>query len=171
MIGTFLKDGGLFLAAFAAFTLAAGHPHVACAAGDPHPQSVEELLQTEEGKAAIERAGYSPEAFKALLDKLSPEQRRALDEKVRNASPRTRLAARLVAAGYTRAEAEERLARLTDEEIVRLANDPDATTAGAGTGAAVAIAVLVLAVVLVAVYFLFIEEPTAEPPPAPPAGK
>lgn len=159
---------GLFLGSVAAFALGFGHPHVVQAAPGPRERSsVEQVMATDAGKAALARAGVSEARFREMLSKLSPEQKQELEKLAAEQTPKVRLTARLLAAGYTAAEAKERIALLTDEEIARLAESPDATTGGG-----VVIAVLVAAVVLVAGlvfgWFKWFEpSPTpSEPPPA-----
>ncbi len=163
---------GLFLAAFAAFALAAGVPQIVLAAP---PQAdladVESLIETEEGKAALDKAGVSAEEFKTMLSKLSPERRAEIENMVRDITPKARLTAEMKAAGYTQEEVDERLSVLSDDEIAKLSASPDATAGGTSVATVVLIALLVFMAVLVAWYFVAVEDPEgggpAEPAPAP----
>lgn len=164
-----LQSAGLFLATFAAFALAVGHPHTAlAAAGKTDLSRVEKLIDTEAGETALARAGVSADEFKTMLAKLTPEQRTKVETMARNASPRARLTAGMLAAGYTKEEINKRLDLLTNEEMAKLADSPDAVTAGTSVGTAVAVVLIVFIAVLVAWYFVAVEDPeAADPAPAP----
>ena len=166
MTGKHVQRFGLFLATFAVLALALGQPQTALA-GDVGASDIERLMSTEEGRAALDSAGLSPDRFKAMFAALSPRQQEALVNLARDAAPKARLRARLLAEGYTEAEVNDRLALLTDDEIARLAADPGATEAGSGVGTVLFVICLVLVAVLVAWYFVA-AEPVAEPEP--PAG-
>lgn len=172
MTGKYWQRLGLFLMAFAAFSIALGHPHVVLAATDSvEPSGVEKVLGTEQGRATLAEAGLSAEQAKTMLAALSPQQRSALDDMAESITCKAQLGARMMAAGYTKAEVDERLALLSEDEIARLAGDPEATTAGTGAGFVIAVLVVILVAVLVAWYFVAIEEPAipyAEPAPVPP---
>lgn len=165
MIGKKLNVVGLFLASFAAFALGLGQPHAA-AAGAVDLSRIENLMDTQEGRAALARAGVSAEGFTRMLAGLSPEQRRTIAEMAGAASPEARLGARMTAEGYTQAEISERLALLSNDEIARLADDPEATSSGTGVSTVILVLCLALVVVLVGYYFMFFEP---EPPPPPDA--
>ena len=157
---------GLFMAAIAAFSLACGNPQVVFAATPDSP--VEQALNTAQGRAALARAGISPDQFKTMLQSLSPEQRARLDEMASDMTPRAILAARMTAQGYTKPEVDERLAVLTQDEVASLAGNPEATVGGAGVGSAIFILALVIVACLVVFYFAFWEPaPSSPPPPAP----
>ena len=167
MAKKYLQCLGLFLASVAACALAAGYPHTALAAtGQPGLADVEKMLDTEAGKTALAKAGLSAEQFKTMLASLSPEQQAKLEQMVRGITPRARLAAGMRAAGYTDNEVRERLALLSDEEIAKLADSPDAVTAGAGVTTVVLIILIVFVVIAVAWYFIAIEDPEGPGPPA-----
>jgi|GEM_PF-6967727 len=172
MTGKYWQSLGLFLMASAAFSVALGHPRVALATTESvEPSGVEKALGTEQGRAALARAGLSAEQARTMLAALSPEQRSALDDMAASITPKAQLGARMMAAGYTKAEVDERLALLSDDEIATLAGDTEATTAGTGAGFVIAVLVVILVAVLVAWYFVAIEEPAidySEPAPAPP---
>lgn len=168
MAKKFLRGLGLFLAMFAAFALAVGHPNTAlAAAGTTAPSRIEKLIGTEAGKAALARAGVTAEQFKTMLAKLTPEQRANVEKIAADATPRARLAAGMLAAGYTQKEINERLALLTNDEMAKLADSPDALTAGAGVGTVILVVLLVFVAVLTAWYFVAVEDPEAAPEPAP----
>ena len=154
---------GLFLAAMAAFSLACGGPRVALAANEP--SVVEQALSTPQGKAALAKSGVSPEKLNAMLASLSPEQRQKLEKMAAGMTPKAVLTARLLSQGYTQGEVSERLAVLSNDEMVQLAGSPEATEGG-GFVAAIAVGLaLVLVAVLVAFYFCAIENPQVGPPP------
>lgn len=167
MAKKYLQCLGLFLASAAACALAVGYPHTALAVtGQPGPSDVEKVLDTEAGKTALAEAGLSAERFKTMLASLSPEQQAKLEQMVRDITPKARLAAGMRAAGYTDNEVRERLALLSDEEIAKLADSPDAVTAGTGVGTVVLIIIIVFVAVVVAWYFVAIEDPEGSGPPA-----
>lgn len=168
MAKKYLQCLGLFLASAAACALAVGYPHTALAVtGQPGgPSDVEKVLDTEAGKTALANAGLSAEQFKTMLASLSPEQQAKLEQMVRDITPKARLAAGMRAAGYTDNEVRERLALLSDEEIAKLADSPDAVTAGTGVTTVVLIILLVFIAVVVAWYFVAIEDPEGSGPPA-----
>lgn len=170
MTGRMCQSAGLFLAAVAAFALGFGAHHVARA---DNPSDIDKMIETEAGQAALQKAGLSAGQFKAVLSKLTPAQRATIEEMARDLTPRARLTARMVAAGYTVDEARERIALLTDGEIAKLADDPNAVSSGSGVGAAIVIICLIFAVILVAAYFIVAEEPPPEEDekPAPPPAK
>ena len=169
MHGKYLHCWGLFLAAFAAFSLALGQPQVLLAATEKvNLSDVERMIDTKEGRAALAKTGISAEKFKAMLARLSPEQREKLGNMVKNSTPEARLTARMMAAGYTKPEVDQRLAVLTADEIATLADDPAAMTAGTGVCTVILVTLLVLVAVGVSWYFVAIEEPI-EPAPAPEA--
>jgi hypothetical protein len=162
----------LFLATAAAFSIGLGHPRAALAADDTADlATIEKLIDTPAGKTALERAGVSADDFKAMLGRLSPEQKKAIAEKIGRMQPKARLAAQMVRAGYTPRQAAERIAVLTDDEIATLTGDPDAMASGGAVGTIFVIVLMVLAAILVSWYFVAIEpEPVPpgadEPPPA-----
>lgn len=165
MTGRFLQSGGLFLAALAAFSLAVGHPQAVLAAeGDPDLAAIHKFAETPEGKEVLARAGLSPEHFRTMVGRLSAGQRRQLEGLICQAAPEARLRARLVDVGYTPAEADERIALLTEGEIARFADDPEATTAGTGVATVGVIILVALAALVAAWYFVAIEEPVPEEP-------
>jgi len=171
-----LQCAGLFLATVAAFSLALGQPRVVLAAtGDIAPSAVEQLADTTAGKAALRRAGVSAEKFKLMLATLAPGQRQKLEALAEKLTARARLSARMIAQGYTQAEADQRLALLTDAEIARLADDQDAMASGRGVWFIAALVGAVMALV-VSLYFMALEEPLPEEPepapqPTPPPAK
>jgi len=165
MTGRKAYNLGLFLAAFAAFALGVGHPHIAQAAEEVGPAAFESLMNTPEGKAALTRAGLSDAKLKTMLAALSSEQQKALAEAAAGLLPRARLTAQLKAEGYNDTEIGDRLAVLTDQEIAELARDPEAMTSGTGVGTIVFLLALVLVAVLVAWYFVAIEEPEIDDTP------
>ena len=169
MTHRYLECTGLFLGTLAAFFLALGQPHVVLAAtGERDLCRVEKLAETAEGKAALAKAGISARDFKAALARLSPEQRQRLEKMARNITPRTRLAAKMSAEGYSPAEVNERLVLLADDEVAKLADNPDAATAGAGVGTIAFVLILVVVVVAITWHFVVMEGPTEEEaPPAP----
>lgn len=170
MAKKYLQCLGLFLASAAACALAIGYPHTALAVtGQSDLSDVEKVLDTEAGKTALANAGLSAEQFKTMLASLSPEQQANLKQMVRDITPRARLAAGMRAAGYTDNEVRERLALLSDEEIAKLADSPDAVTAGTGVTTVVLIIIIVFVVITVAWYFVAIEDPEGHGPPAAPA--
>ena len=168
-----LRCLGLFLASFAAFALAVGYPNTA-RADEPASDSeqIVRLFETAEGQAALKQAGLSAEQVATMLSALSPGQRAALEEMIRDITPRAILRARLLDAGYTDDEIQERLALLTEAEITEFAGSPDATTGGTGVGTVILVVLLVFVAVLVAWYFVAVENPETgdepvEPAPAP----
>ena len=171
MARKYLQGLGLFLATFAAFALAAGYPNTAlAAAGKTDLSRVETLIRTDSGKAALTKAGVTAEQFNTMLGKLTPEQRGRIEKMAAAATPKARLAAGMLAAGYTQKEIDERLSLLRNDEMAKLADSPDAVTAGTGVGTVVLIVVIVLVIVLTAWYFVAVEDPTEpdpEPEPAP----
>jgi len=154
---------GLFLAALAAFSIALGQPHVALAANESDLSAVDKLIKTPDGKAALARVGLSEAKFNELLGRLSPDQKKELASLIDKSTPKSRLTAKMIAAGYTAAEAKERLALLSDDEIAKLADDPDAMTAGT-QAIAVAIAIVITLLIL---WVYFATEPAPEPAPSP----
>lgn len=174
MTGKHLHTTGLFLASIAAFSIGLGQPRTVFAAGaEPDLARIQKLVETKEGKAVLARAGVSAAQFKLMLGKLSTEQRQTLESALARLTPEARLCARLIAAGYTKAEAEERIAILTQDELARLADNPEATTGGGAVAGAVAALLVFLAVLLVSWYFVAIEDPDVDRPsprasPAPP---
>jgi len=142
MTGKHLQCAGLFLAAFAAFWLALGQPRLAL--------------------AASEKPAPSAEQVRAMLERLSPEQREALENKAC-------LAAKMLAVGYSAKEIKGRLALLTPEEMVRLARNPEATTGGKFAGFLLAVAAVIIVALLITGYFVAVEEPP--PPPEPPPAR
>ncbi len=172
MAKKYLQGLGLFLATFAAFALAVGYPNSAlAAAGETDLSQIETLIGTEAGKIALARAGVTAEQFKTMLAKLTPEQRAKVEKMAGDATPKARLAAGMLAAGYTQKEIDERLALLTNDEMAKLADSPDAVTAGTGVGTAILIVLLVLVAVLTAWYFVAVEDPGVEPEPEPAPAK
>jgi uncharacterized small protein (DUF1192 family) len=165
MVGMRWQSLGLFLASLAAFGLGLGVHRTARA---EQAGNMVKVMDTEAGRAALARAGVTAEQFKAMLDRMTPEQRAHIEAKALSLTPEARLTARMVAAGYSVAEAKERVAVLSGDEIVRLADDPNAVSSGAGAGAGIAIVVLVFLVILVVIYYAFMEEPR-EYESAPPA--
>jgi hypothetical protein len=168
MTGRRYQSLGLFLAAIAAFGMGFGAHHVAQAA---NPTDAEKMIGTDAGRAALQKAGLSAEQFKAMLSKLTPGQRATVEEMARDLTPKARLTARMVGAGYTLEEAKDRIAVLTGDEIAKLADEPNAVSSGAGVGAAIVIITLIFAVVLIMIYYVFVEEPpdedeTSDAPPA-----
>jgi hypothetical protein len=159
-VGSKTFNLGLFLAACAATLLAMGSPQAAAA--NPTARA-EELVRTPEGQAALARYGLTPERFSEMLERLTPAQRARVERLLRQADPRSRLETRLIASGYTPAEARERLAALSDDEIAALADHPDAMTAGTSDGVIVGFAALLLVIVFLVIYFLFIEDDLAPP--------
>ena len=176
MTGKHLQCAGLFLATVAAFSLALGQPRVVLAATeDIDPSAIEQLADTRAGKAALGRAGVSAEKLKLMLARLSPGQRQKLEAFAEKLTPRARLGAKMIAEGYTRAEADERLALLTGAEIAKLADDPDAMAAGKGVWFIAALVGALMALI-VSLYFMALEEPVLEEPepepkPGPPPAK
>lgn len=172
MAKKYLQGLGLFLATFAAFALAVGYPSSAlAAAGKTDLSQIEKLVGTEAGKAALARAGVTAEQFKTMLAKLTPEQRAKVEKMAGDATPRARLAAGMLAAGYTQKEINERLALLTNDEMAKLADSPDAVTAGTGVGTVILVVLLVFVAVLTAWYFVAIEDPDVQPEPEPAPAK
>lgn len=168
MAKKYLQGLGLFLTTFAAFALAVGHPNNALAtAGRADLAQIETLIGTEAGKAALAQAGVTAEQFKAMLAKLTPEQRAKVEKMAADAAPKARLAAGMLAAGYTQKEINERLALLTNDEVAKLADSPDAVTAGTGVGTAILVVLLVFVAVITAWYFVAIEDPESPPEPVP----
>ncbi len=174
MTGKKLHSVGLFLASIASFSVGLGQPRTVFAAGaEVDIARMQKLIETKEGKAVLARAGISAAQFALLLRKLSSEQRRTLESALARITPEARLTARLVAAGYTKAEAEERIALLTYDEVARLADNPEATTGGGAIASALAALLVLLAALLVSWYFVAIEDPELDVPsprtsPAPP---
>ena len=163
-----LQGLGLFLATFAAFALAVGYPNTAfAAAGKTDLSQIEKLIGTEAGKVALARAGVTAEQFKTMLAKLTPEQRARVENMAGDATPKARLAAGMLAAGYTQKEINERLALFTNDEMAKLADSPDAVAAGTGVGTVILVVLLVFVAVCTAWYFVAIEDPDVEPGPAP----
>ncbi|MFH1732312.1 MAG: PA2779 family protein [Planctomycetota bacterium] len=168
MVKKYLQCLGLFLASAAACALAIGYPHAALAVtGQPGLSDAEKMLDTEAGKTALAKAGLSAEQFKTMLASLSPEQHAKLEQMVRDITPGARLAAGMRAAGYTDSEVRERLALLSDEEIAKLADSPDAVAAGTSVTTVVLIILLVFVAIVVAWYFVAVEDPGAPPAAAP----
>lgn len=174
MIGKHLHTVGLFLASMAAFSVGLGQPRTVFAAdAETDIARIQKFIETREGRTVLARAGVSPAQFKLMLGKLTTEQRQSLWSALARITPEARLAARLVAAGYTKAEAEERIALLTQDEVARLADNPEATTGGGAVPSVVAALLVLLAALLVSWYFVAIEDPELERPspkasPAPP---
>ena len=146
MRGKRLSSIGLFLAAVAAFALGIGHSNVALADA------------TAKADGAVSKA-------KAEFAKMTPEQQREFVAKLLRESPRARLAVQMAREGYTPAEVKERLALLTDDEVAKLAGDPEAMNAGAGVSTAIFILSVLVIGLLIVVYFAAVE-PVPEPPPA-----
>jgi len=152
-----LHCGALFLAALAAFSLATGYAPVVQAASDL--SAAEQVIDTPEGKAALENAGVSSDKARAMLSTLTPEQRERLNEMVKDITPKARLTAGMLAAGYTMDEAQARLAVLTDAEIAKLASDPEGMTSGGYVATVGVILIALLVFMLVSWYFVAIEDP------------
>ena len=155
------QNVGLFLAMCAAFSLAFGYQHAAVAGGNA--SLVEQTMSSEQGKAALEKAGVTPEQFATMYKSLTPEQKSQLESMVRDATPRAILSARMMEQGYTQAEAAQRLALLSNEEVARLAGNPDSTASGGAVEGLVFVLCLVLVAILVAWYFVAVESPEQEP--------
>jgi len=169
MTGKFVQCGGLFLAMTAALALGFGTPRAMAADAQDGKASIEQALSTPEGQAALARAGLSADQLKAELAKLTPEQRAELEKQMAEPTAKARLGARMMAAGYSRTEAAERLAMLTDDEAAKLADNPEATTGGTNP----ILFGLAIAVVALLVALFFVTEPAPEEPEAPapaPAG-
>ena len=81
----------------------------------------------------------------------------------------TRLVAGMLAAGYSPEEVRGRLALLTTDEMVRLADNPEATTGGKFVGILLAAALAFIVALLVGGYFVAVEEPVPPAPQPPPA--
>ena len=162
MTGKRVQCLGLFLATFAAFLLALGQPGgVLGDTGKTDLSAVEKFMTTKDGSEALAKAGISVEKLQAMLAELSPEQRASLEKTLASIGPKVRLGAKMEAAGYSKAEANERLALLSDAEIAKLAADPEGMTSG-GFIAVLAVLIMVAAIW----YFVVIEDP-GTPPPAP----
>ncbi|MFW6158526.1 MAG: PA2779 family protein [Planctomycetota bacterium] len=137
---------GLFLATMAALALGLGHPQVTFAG---------------------ETDALAPETLTETVERLSPEQRRALVDAAVVASPRARLAVKMANQGYTTDEIRDRLALLSEKEIETLAGEPEAMEAGGSVGTVVFVFSLALVAAIVAWYFMFQEPVEVEPPPPP----
>ena len=155
---------GLFLATVAACYLAMGTPAMAAA-----PESAaQQALSTPQCKDALAKAGISTEQAEKMIKALTPDQRAQLERMAQELTPKSILSARMLSQGYTQTEVNERLASLTNDEIVQLAGNPDATVGGTNAGLAIAILCVVLAAILVTLYFTALE-PGVETAPSAPA--
>jgi uncharacterized repeat protein (TIGR01451 family) len=170
MLGRRTELAGLFLAAMAATILGMGGAQTVLAA-NPEMQmmEIEKLLQTDHGKTAMAKLGLSLDDVRELTKKLSPEQLRSLQKMAKDAHPKARLTARMVAAGYTLDEAKERISVFSDVEVTKLANDTTYMDGGEGRGAVALILLLLLALLGLLWWWLSgeddDEEPAIEPEP------
>lgn len=159
---------GLFLAVFAAFSLATGS-HV-FAAGEP--TVIEKAFATDAGKSALEKAGVNQAKFSEMVAKLTPEQRVKIEGMLKGVTPEARLASRMLATGYTEKEAAARIASLSSDEVAKLAVSDEATASAGEAGIWIAALVVVVVALLIFLYYMAIEDPgtgnqQAEAQPAP----
>ncbi len=168
MLGRRMELMALFMAAAAATVLGLGGPQTVLAANtDYQAMQLETLLQTEHGKAAMARLGLSLDDVQEMTRKLSPEQLRRLERLARDAHPKARLTAQMIASGYSLEEAKERISVLSDDEVTKLANDPAFMHPGSGTRG-IAIVVILLLALLGLLWWWLSGDEEAEAAPAQP---